>query len=440
MAIAASDANQIEASGFVVNDRKLELLTRSELVAGFQAVRKWTEHLAASLSAEDQNLQSMPGASPVKWHRAHTSWFFETFILGQHAVGYRPFNQNFAYLYNSYYNGIGEQYPRAQRALISRPDGEEIGAYRQHVDSAMLSLIENLDPKHLARLAPLIVLGLNHEQQHQELIVTDLKHAFSHNPMDPQWTETAEVSSTAVDLDWIGCEGGLVDLGSAADRFCFDNETPRHRCWLDPYQLANRPVSCGDFLAFIEDDGYHRPELWLADGWDWCQRENIEAPLYWSKQQQEWTLYSLGGRRALDPNEALCHISFYEAAAYAQWAHARLPTEAEWEHAAARQPVAGHFADGQRFHPKAASGPGLVQLFGDVWEWTASSYAPFPGFKPPAGAVGEYNGKFMANQIVLRGGSCATPTGHVRASYRNFFYPQDRWQFSGLRLARDADQ
>lgn len=438
MAIAASDVTQFEAPSLALNDCKLRDLDNAGLLAAFEQVRGRTEQLSGTLSAEDQNLQSMPGASPVKWHRAHTSWFFETFVLGPHARGYRPFNPKFEYLYNSYYNGVGEQYPRPGRGLISRPDCEEIRTYRRHVDQAMMDLIGQLDASSRPRLAALIVLGLNHEQQHQELIVTDIKHAFSHNPLDPQWAVANEPSSRLVDLNWITFAGGLTNMGSKAERFCFDNETPRHRCWIEPYQLANRPVSCGEFLAFIEDDGYRRPELWLADGWDWLKREQIEAPLYWARQGQEWSLYTLAGRRDLDPNEALSHISFYEAAAFAQWAGARLPTEAEWEHAAAELPVRGHFASSDRLHPQAASGNGLVQLYGDVWEWTMSSYAPYPGFKPPAGAVGEYNGKFMANQMVLRGGSCATAAGHMRASYRNFFYPHDRWQFSGLRLARDA--
>jgi len=420
------------------NDGPAHELDRDQLSESYRHVRAVTEHLAGNLSAEDQNLQSMDEASPVKWHRAHTSWFFETFVLQPHRTKYRLFNAQFAYLFNSYYNGIGKQYPRARRGLISRPDVHDIANYRKHVDQAMFDLLESCDSRNLRSLAPIIVLGLNHEQQHQELLVTDLKHAFSFNPAFPAWVQPVESGNSAVPQTWIDYEGGLVDVGHSGGGFSFDNETPGHKVFINAFQLARRPVTCGEYLAFINDAGYQRPELWLADGWAWIEQESIESPLYWWRDEGNWYYYTLGGACPVDIATPVCHLSFYEAWAFAQWADARLPSEAEWELAAGQRPVSGHFGDRMQFHPEAASGHGEpLQLFGDVWEWTSSSYAPYPGFKPAAGAIGEYNGKFMANQMVLRGGSCATPAGHIRPTYRNFFYPRDRWQFSGLRLARD---
>lgn len=424
-----------------INDHAWSEMTTTLLRECYLSVRQTTESLASSLSAEDQNLQSMPEASPVKWHRAHTSWFFETFILASKQPGYRPFDARFTYLYNSYYNGIGEQFPRAQRSLLSRPDCDRIRAYREHVDQAMLEFLGNLDTGQGQQIAPLVALGLNHEQQHQELIVTDLKHAFSHNPAGPAFTPLAEPEGAATEADWVEIKGGLTRIGSSTEKFCFDNETPSHPVFVADFLLASRPVNCGEYLNFIEDGGYCRPDFWLADGWDWIRREKIKAPLYWNldDSSDRWKVYTLGGQRELDPAESVCHISFYEAFAYAQWAGARLPSEAEWETAVSRHSDTGHFADSGRLHPGAAKrSEGVVRMFGDVWEWTGSSYAPYPGFQPARGAVGEYNGKFMANQMVLRGGSCATPAGHIRPGYRNFFYPGDRWQFSGLRLARDC--
>jgi len=425
------------------NHVDLSAIDRDGLLDGYRSVRDRTERMTEGLSMEDQNLQSMPEASPVKWHRAHTTWFFETFILANAAHGYTPFDRAYGYLFNSYYNGIGKQYPRARRSLISRPDNQTIRRYREAVDEAMTRLLERLDEASLHKLAPMLVLGLNHEQQHQELIITDLKHAFSHNPSGPAWSlATAPESpsdSDAEKLEWIDFQGGLIRIGSPDERFCFDNETPRHRTVIEDFQLASRPVNCREFIDFIDDGGYSRPELWLADGWAWIEQTGIRAPLYWERQDGCWHCYTTAGPRAVDPLEPVCHIGFHEAFAFAQWAEARLPTEAEWEHAAESCQIQGHFSDSDVWHPiRPAPQPGLVEMFGNVWEWTASSYAPYPGFKPARGAVGEYNGKFMANQMVLRGGSCATPAVHVRASYRNFFYPVDRWQFSGLRLARDC--
>jgi ergothioneine biosynthesis protein EgtB len=416
---------------------------RASLAARFEKVRADTESLVAPLSPEDQNLQSMPEASPAKWHRAHTTWFFETFVLERFDADYRGFDPSFVELFNSYYNGVGRQHPRPMRALLSRPDAHEVGRYRASVDQAVKRFVEQSSDGPFAQAAPILELGLHHEQQHQELILTDLKHAFSYNPLAPRLGSGNRAAPVdAAPLRFVHFAGGRTEIGANGSEFCFDNETPRHPVLLPvDFALADRPVNCGEYLQFIEDGGYAEPLLWLSDGWTWVRENGIEAPLYWSHDDDDgWQLMTMAGRRALDPAEPVCHVSFYEAAAFAEWAGYRLPTEAEWETAAADRPVAGHFADRARFHPRAVSSPGenrLAALFGDVWEWTTSAYGPYPGFRPAAGAIGEYNGKFMANQMVLRGGSCATPAGHVRASYRNFFYPPDRWQFSGLRLAKD---
>ena len=432
---SASNAG-IEPADHGCNRKPWAEIDRSDLAEGFRTVRNATESLAADLSAEDQNLQSMPETSPVKWHRAHTTWFFEAFILKPMAAGYQEIDPEYNYLYNSYYNGVGRQFPRPQRGLISRPDVAAVSAYRKHVDEAMLSLIANLPAARFDELRRLLVLGLNHEQQHQELIVTDLKHGFSINPLQPQWVAPCPAGPEPAPLKWQEFTGGIHWVGSDQEHFCFDNETPSHRVLIEDFCLADRPVTCGEFMQFMDDGGYHDPALWLADGWDWVQRNNVRSPLYWTDKDGCWHLYTLAGQREVDPHETLCHVSFYEAWAYAEWAGKRLPTEAEWEVAAADTAVDGHFADHGALHPRSAIEPArLRQLFGDVWEWTASSYASYPGFKPARGAIGEYNGKFMANQMVLRGGSCATPAGHIRPSYRNFFYPPDRWQFTGIRLA-----
>ncbi|MGM0657712.1 MAG: ergothioneine biosynthesis protein EgtB [Pseudomonadota bacterium] len=405
-------------------------------------VRSATEALVETLAPEDQNLQSMPEVSPAKWHRAHTTWFFETFVLAPHARGYECYNPAFAELFNSYYNGVGRQHPRPRRALLSRPDADEIGRYRRHVDRALEKLLARCSTAVSERIAPLIELGINHEQQHQELMLTDLKHAFSFNPLAPRLGRGRQRSGASPrPARFIGHEGGMVEIGATGAGFCFDNETPRHKIWLPcDFELADRPVNCGEYLEFIADGGYSEPLLWLSDGWAWVRENGIEAPLYWSRSDAGWQILTLDGPRAIDPAETVCHLSFYEAQAFAEWSGARLPNEAEWESVAAREPVRGNFADAGRYHPeppKHCDEEGPAALFGDVWEWTSSAYAPYPGFKSAEGAIGEYNGKFMANQMVLRGGSCATPPGHVRPSYRNFFYPPDRWQFSGVRLARD---
>ncbi|MGK7297215.1 MAG: ergothioneine biosynthesis protein EgtB [Candidatus Wenzhouxiangella sp. M2_3B_020] len=415
--------------------------SRERLAARFDAVRRTTESLVETLSPEDQNLQSMAEASPAKWHRAHTTWFFETFLLERLDPGYQSYDTSFVELFNSYYNAVGRQHPRPYRSLLSRPDADEIGRYREAVDAAVREFITSSDDAKWAEAAPVIELGTHHEQQHQELLLTDIKHAFSFNPLSPSLgtgTETSE--HTPSTMRFHECPGGMTSIGAEGTAFCFDNETPRHQAWLpNGFALADRPVNCAEYLEFIEDGGYADPMLWLSDGWAWVQDGSIEAPLYWERRDDEWAIRTLAGTRRLDPAEPVCHVSFYEACAFAEWSGCRLPTEIEWEHAAAELAVTGHFADRGRFHP-AAPGPaanGFSALFGDVWEWTTSAYGPYPGFEPAAGAIGEYNGKFMANQMVLRGGSCATPVDHVRATYRNFFYPPDRWQFSGIRLARD---
>jgi ergothioneine biosynthesis protein EgtB len=384
----------------------------------------------------------MPDASPVKWHLAHTTWFFETFILGAHRDGYRPFDPAYRVLFNSYYHAVGHKHPRSERGMLSHPALDEVLAYRRHVDQAVL---ESISKDRLpAPMAGLIELGIQHEQQHQELILTDLKHLLSRNPLKPayqkQWPLTPIRARAA---RWIAFEEGLYQVGHATADFCFDNELPRHRVWLDAFELASHPVTHGDFLHFIEDGGYRRPELWLSAGWDLACAQGWQAPLYWERGDDgRWSTFTLHGLVPVDPNTPICHVSFYEAEAYARWANARLPTEAEWEIAARHAPIEGNFAESGALHPLASRedpAPGrLAQAFGDVWEWTRSDYGPYPGYKAASGAVGEYNGKFMCNQYVLRGGSCATPAAHIRATYRNFFPADARWQFSGLRLARGA--
>lgn len=416
-----------------------------ELGAAYAAVRARSAALAAPLSAEDCQLQSMPEASPAKWHLAHTTWFFETFLLERFEPGFKPFDATFRVLFNSYYQGVGPQHPRAQRGLLSRPTLAEVHAWRRQVDARMQALLERRGAD--ADCRALLLLGLNHEQQHQELLLTDLKHALSCHPAWPAYVPMPALPDAAepATLRWLGVPAGIVALGHDADtdgEFHFDNEGPCHDLLLRDFELASRPVSCADFQAFIADDGYRRPELWLSLGWDWVQAGRRQAPLYWRDGGRE--LFSLHGGQPVDGAASIAHLSYFEADAYARWAGARLPTEAEWEHAARhfeRRPGDGHFADQGLYQPTGAAAGAATspqQMFGTVWEWTQSAYAPYPGYRPAAGAVGEYNGKFMCNQLVLRGGSCVTPAGHVRASYRNFFPPEAQWQFSGVRLARDV--
>jgi ergothioneine biosynthesis protein EgtB len=413
-------------------------LVHGEITAErYRQVRDVTEGLCRPLEPEDAVVQSMPQASPAKWHLAHTSWFFETFVLTAALPGYRAFDSRFGYLFNSYYEAVGERVNRADRGLLTRPLLREVYDYRQHVDDAMERLLSEASESTLREVGPIIELGLNHEQQHQELIVTDVKHLFARNPLKPAYhARPAESCGVTPALRWIEQGAGIRAIGHSADSFAFDNESPRHRVFLNAFRIAARPVTNGEYLAFIEDAGYRRPELWLSDGWNTCRAQGWHAPLYWEKPEDTWEMMTLAGRRPLNRAEPVCHVSFYEADAFARWAGARLPTEAEWETAAADLPIAGNLLESGRLHPAPATE--ATTFFGDVWQWTQSPYVGYPGYRPLAGALGEYNGKFMCNQLVLRGGSCATPGSHLRATYRNFFSPDARWQFMGLRLAQDA--
>jgi ergothioneine biosynthesis protein EgtB len=403
------------------------------LLGRFSDVRRHTEALAAPLGPEDQVVQSMADVSPTKWHRAHTTWFFETFVLIPHTPGYEVYEPGYDFLFNSYYEQVGPRHPRSERGLISRPTVAEVGRYRQAVDAAVTSLLAGADDDLWATVAPVVELGLQHEQQHQELLLMDIKHVLACNPGRPEYADGCLHPAASGTDEWIERTGGLVEIGhpggdpATPEGFAYDNEAPRHRAWLEPCRLAGRTVSSGDWLLFMDDGGYRRPELWLSDGWATVAAQDWVAPLYWQPadgaddragDRGRWSVFTLSGLRSVDPAEPVCHISFYEADAFARWAGGRLPTEAEWEHA-------------------ATSGEGLPGT-GQVWEWTASSYRPYPGFTPPPGAIGEYNGKFMSGQMVLRGGACVTSPGHRRSTYRNFFPPASRWPFTGLRLAADA--
>ena len=423
--------------------------TAASLADAYRTVRRFTEHLCEPLATEDYVVQSMPDVSPTKWHLAHTSWFFETFVLRPHLEGYRPVDPTYAFLFNSYYVQAGERHCRAQRGYISRPTVAQVYEYRRHVDEQVAALLDGADEALLATLEPLLTIGLHHEQQHQELLLTDIKHVFSVNPLRPVYRERSPESAAAPPLGWAGFEGGVHWIGhpaegsgeapAAAPSFAYDNESPRHRVFLEPFELATRLVTNGEYLAFMEDGGYRRPELWLSMGWATAQENEWSEPFYWEKRDGRWWNFTLSGMREVDPHEPVCHLSYFEADAYARWAGARLPTEAEWEVAAGTVPLEGNFVEDGVHHPAPApTGAALAQMFGDVWEWTQSQYTPYPGYRPPEGALGEYNGKFMCNQFVLRGGSCATSRTHVRRSYRNFFPPDATWQFTGVRLARDA--
>ena len=385
-------------------------------------------------------MQPVVDVSPPKWHLGHTTWFFEAVILSPLLRDYSLCDERYGFLFNSYYEGLGPRQPRPQRGMITRPGLAQILDYRRHVDQAMERFFATCDDATWVSAEALIELGLNHEQQHQELILTDIKYTLSLNPFDAVYRPAPKQTPVAAaTLQWMPQTGGEARVGHHGGGFAYDNELPRHRQLITPHLLANRLVSCGEYLAFIADGGYRRAEFWLSDGWAMVNAQNWHAPLYWRQEAAtEWTIFTLHGRKALDPDEPVCHVSFYEAAAYAAWAEARLPTEFEWEAAMADLPLKGNFLDPEQLHPRAAvAGEGLLQAYGDAWNWTRSSYDPYPGFKPLAGAVGEYNGKFMVGQLVLRGGSCVTPPGHMRASYRNFFPPAARWQFSAIRLARD---
>ncbi|MEM8768336.1 MAG: ergothioneine biosynthesis protein EgtB [Pseudomonadota bacterium] len=415
--------------------------------AAYGRVRAQSLALCEPLEIEDYGVQPMAEASPPKWHLAHTTWFFETFLLKPLLDGYVEFHERFEYLFNSYYNGVGRPYPRPERGNLSRPIVAEVIAYRSHVDLAMEKLLAQGDEEVERRT----VLGLHHEQQHQELMLTDLKVNFGRNPLAPVYRSARQLSAVDADtlrdsapgaarpLSLVSYDSGLREIGldPADSAFAFDNESPRHRVYLEPFELADRVVTCDEYLEFMADSGYNTPSLWLSDGWAWVQQESIAAPLYWRQRDGEWWEYRLHGETEVRGATPVTHLSGYEADAYARWAGYRLPTEAEWEVAAAEEELHGNFVESGSYHPRPP-GEGSRQLFGDVWEWTSSAYGPYPGYAPLPGTLGEYNGKFLSNQLVLRGGSCATPADHIRISYRNFFYPQDRWQFTGLRLARDA--
>lgn len=417
--------------------------TVASLRERYLAVRGTTEALAAPLSPEDQQVQSMPDVSPTKWHRAHTTWFFETFLLLPSLAGYRVHDPAYGYLFNSYYEAVGPRHPRPDRGLVSRPSAAAVGAYRHAVDEAMAELLDLVERGELAGLGDLVELGLHHEQQHQELLLMDIKHVLSANPLRPAYRPAEHVPSVgAGPVHWVDHDGGIVTVGAdSTSGFCFDNEGPAHDVLLRPFRLADRAVTAGEWLAFMADDGYRRPELWLSDGWATVNDQGWDAPLYWFCDGDTWWVHTLTGARPVDIGEPVVHISGYEADAYATWAGARLPTEHEWETAARHLPVEGNLLPADRLHPAAAApSDGLAQMFGDVWEWTASPYVAYPGYRAAPGAVGEYNGKFMSGQMVLRGGCAVTPGGHVRPSYRNFFPPSARWAFGGLRLAQDRSQ
>lgn len=399
----------------------------------FDRTRARTEALTANLEIEDMVAQSMADASPTKWHLAHTTWFFEEFILRPHAPGYRSPDDRFAYLFNSYYVQAGPRFARDNRGLLTRPTVKAVMAYREGVTAAVARLIAKGD-------APLdlVELGCHHEMQHQELLLTDLLHLLSHNPLDPAFKAPSPAAmAEAAPLAWFDCPGGLEEIGHDGQGFGFDCETPRHRTFVAPYRLASRTVTNREWIAFIEAGGYRDATLWLSDGWATAQREGWAHPIYWRHEDGAWQGFGLRGAQPLDPDAPVAHISYYEADAFARWAGKRLPTEAEWELAAA-MPIDGNFLETEQFRARPATAPGLAQMWGDVWEWTQSAYSAYPGYKAPPGAIGEYNGKFMANQYVLRGGSAVTPRAQMRASYRNFFYPFQRWQMTGLRLAEDA--
>jgi ergothioneine biosynthesis protein EgtB len=420
--------------------------SRSSLADSYDRVRATTQFLCEPLEVEDFVVQSMPDASPAKWHLAHTSWFFEQFILKAHVRDYRSPYPQYDYLFNSYYHGIGPMHERPQRGLLTRPTVAEVMAYRAHIDAQMDELLASRsdDPQ----IDALTTLGINHEQQHQELLLTDLKHLFWCNPLRPAYRSQASspsCSAQSTPMRFYTFDGGIQLIGGSSEpgqSFVFDNELPRHKVLLEPFALANRLVTNGEYIEFIRDGGYQRAEMWLSDGWSTVAQQQWARPFYWAENlDSEFTLH---GMQPIEPAAPVCHLSYYEADAFARWAGARLPSEAEWEIAAAQMPIRGNLLENSVLHPCAAPDEAghdeslIRQLFGDVWEWTASPYSPYPGYRVPPGALGEYNGKFMCNQLVLRGGSCVTPTSHIRATYRNFFYPHARWQFMGVRLARNV--
>jgi len=410
----------------------------------YSRVRQFSEELTRPLETEDYVIQSMPDVSPTKWHLAHTSWFFETFVLSEVNPKYRSPHPQFNFLFNSYYFQVGERHCRPKRGLISRPTVEEVFRYRRHVDQNILEFLEISNEEQLRGIASVIELGLHHEQQHQELMLTDIKHVFSENPLRPAYMGKEQKPSDPLlpEIDWIEYPEGVYAIGHNGEGFSFDNETPVHKEYANRFNLASRLVTNREYLEFIEDRGYKRPEIWLSDGWNTVEANNWTAPLYWDEKNGSWQYFTLSGIRDIALDEPVCHVSYYEADAFARWAGARLSTEAEWEIAASNLSIEGNFVENENYHPMVISAETNnskpEQMFGDVWEWTRSAYGPYPGYTTLPGAIGEYNGKFMCNQIVLRGGSCATSRSHIRKTYRNFFPPNARWQFMGIRLAKDA--
>ncbi len=414
----------------------------SDLIERFQQIRNFTTRLCRGLQPEDCVVQSIPDVSPTKWHLAHTSWFFETFVLKVWVPEYEPAVPEYAYLFNSYYNAAGSMHRRDLRGLISRPTLAETRRYREHIDECVIELITNADETALAEIERVLILGFHHEQQHQELLVTDIKHVFAQNPLHPIFEahKSSEKSNDVPPQNFIHFDEAIVSIGYEGPDFSYDNEGPRHRALVPAFALASRPVTNGEYLEFMEAGGYTRSEFWLSLGWTTVNEQRWDAPLYWEKRDGRWWNFTLSGFRLVNESEPVTHISYFEADAFANWSGARLPTEFEWERVAADLPTNGNFVESERFHPAPApeSDEGkLTQMFGDVWEWTRSSYSPYPGYRAAPGALGEYNGKFMCNQYVLRGGSCATSRTHIRATYRNFFQPEKRWQFTGIRLAQN---
>ena len=426
----------------ISHDEQISSEEQSCWLATYEHIRRETEGLCAPLKTEDYVIQTCPEASPAKWHLAHVSWFFETFLLIPYLKGYQPFQAEYGHLFNSYYEQVCNPWPRSERGFLSRPTVEEVYRYRAYVDARIRALLERADEQHRPEIQRRLTIGLNHEQQHQELLLTDIKLNFSANPLRPAYRADlpAPPDRTSPSLQWVNFPGGMYEIGHQGNGFAFDNESPRHRTYLRPFHLANRLVTNGEYLAFMDDDGYRNPALWLADGWAALKRLGWNSPQYWEQSDGQWWNYTLAGLRKLNLEEPVCHVSHYEAQAYAAWVKKRLPTEAEWEVAATELNVVGNLRETGYLQPVASpQAKGLMQMYGDVWEHTGSAYQPYPGYRADQGALGEYNGKFMCNQYVLRGGSCVTPADHIRASYRNFFYPHERWQFQGLRLADDAE-
>lgn len=412
------------------------------LIERFKTVRARSAALCAPLEVEDYCIQAMPDTSPPKWHLAHTTWFFEMFILVPFAARYYMFRNEYAHLFNSYYETAGSFFPRPQRGMLSRPTVAEIYRYRSHVDAALLELLASLPEQDAADILARVLLGMEHEIQHQELLLMDIKYNFSINPLRPVYhpRSPTPAATTSPAMAWQAYTGGITEIGHSGEGFSYDNERPRHRVLLQDFLLGSRLVTNAEYLAFMQDDGYGRADLWLSDGWRTVNTQQWKAPLYWFREGDDpgWQQFTLSGPQALNLHEPVAHLSYYEADAYARWSGKRLPTEAEWEHAATHCPITGNFLESGLFHPQPAQGSGITQLYGDLWEWTQSAYSPYPGFRPLPGTLGEYNGKFMSDQMVLRGGCCATAQDHIRPSYRNFFRAADRWMFSGLRLAEDA--